>query len=626
MSRRVNTRLQSRLEADRPLCDGSTEQDRRAQLQQACAAVLDRPIPATCHSASTSRVAMQDPLMPPGSGFAQPLFESPVPAAAHGAAISSAASESRQLQKEELLRELARVDAELAAEDTLVNDTLNVTPLNVTPRGGVLRTKLGLLRAAREEGRVPAQREEDVTAAFSLVQTAIEVGASPQLVRQLVDKAERLAADEPTPKTSPITLSPTYGVADGKGRPRELVGDAQGKGKHAQPTYGVAAGQGRPEHVDSDLFRKRAPSRDPPEAPAQVVDITKIKIPPFKCKTAEEGLNWKYLLDAALDRANCKDHAYSNSGTQSQDKLLNQIVTVAIADCDEVITDVRTKFGSDASGFDLYAHIRSAFIEPLVNELSNAEQDLIAFDWDKVFSGDGRRALSSMNQLWAIVMRLDQSRRGTAQYWVKEILKKMPTDLHSEYLRVLNEKDANAVRAAASDITAFSRVLSEAVNSKHLRAQQRERDGRSDFGVNAHSGGNNRPPPASPSPSQCDSMLEKILQAISKIQLPGSNEKPTCAKCGARACPLARKPTATCDVFGDPDETRIKEIAVSPSYQERVDQKRAKNGRPVINYDCKPCSSSHSFVEQGGAQGAQNAEMALINAQMDFYKSMGLDA
>ena len=56
-----------------------------------------------------------------------------------------------------------------------------------------------------------------------------------------------------------------------------------------------------------------------------------------------------------------------------------------------IITDLHTNFGAllQASGKVLFAFVRSGYIDPLVHEQSDAEDDLKRFLWSQVFAGDG---------------------------------------------------------------------------------------------------------------------------------------------------------------------------------------------------------------------------------------------
>ena len=64
----------------------------------------------------------------------------------------------------------------------------------------------------------------------------------------------------------------------------------------------------------------------------------------------------------------------------------------------------------------MLTHLRNSFIDPMVNELSDPEAELKAWDWSVVFLGDGRQALTKLNAFWAIVSRLAPSRRASSQH------------------------------------------------------------------------------------------------------------------------------------------------------------------------------------------------------------------
>ena len=177
MSRRANTWLRSRLEAELPPCDGSTGP----------ALGLGAGIPAPKEDGSvkiTSQVLQGQRSKLGGDRAASQL----------GTTDVSKVSGLHRLEAR--LHAAVRPDAQ-ALSSTGIEDLSSTCVAASAPKApGTLLTKLKLIRLAKADPAKPlptSTTEADVVDAFLMVQTAVEVGASSELVQTLLTKAQNMA-------------------------------------------------------------------------------------------------------------------------------------------------------------------------------------------------------------------------------------------------------------------------------------------------------------------------------------------------------------------------------------------------------------------------------------------------
>ena len=96
-------------------------------------------------------------------------------------------------------------------------------------------------------------------------------------------------------------------------------------------------------------------------------------------------------------------HVAADSRDPELQSELAQLVMKWVESDETVVTDLRTSSAgasvADLCGSNLIAHVKQLFIEPLVNEQNDAEDELEKFKWAEAFSGDGRKLLDWLNKL-----------------------------------------------------------------------------------------------------------------------------------------------------------------------------------------------------------------------------------
>ena len=297
------------------------------------------------------------------------------------------------------------------------------------------------------------------------------------------------------------------------------------------------------------------------------VDVHKLKLAAFKRGTVGEAQNSVFKLRGQLRAIGLLNHAYLNDGGSLESEKLRGIVMRWIEDDDEVVTDLRTRFGDTGSGFDLYQHVLTAFVAPLTDETTDAETELRRFDWHSVFSKDGRHLQTALNKLWSIIALLDNSRRGDSKFWIKELEDHSPAALTAEVERLLRKRSTAEQAQATTDTLFYSRVMATALNT----LRRREKDpslvtSLQQPGVNV-TGTHEQP-------------LPTVTPKIDEIKPTGGGDKPKCSKCNSFGCPKGAKPHLLCDSCDDIPVSR--QLEISGNYRRRVQRQREKAGKPPL--------------------------------------------
>ena len=340
-------------------------------------------------------------------------------------------------------------------------------------------------------------------------------------------------------------------------------------------------------------------------------NVAKIAVPKIKRDKADAAKNFLFLFNNVLKRFHLHDHAYWGTGYSDEDDALSQLVLAAVENDAEILTDLRTHFGEmGTSGFGTFAHVRVSFIDPLVNELSDAEREVSAWSWATVFTGDGRQVLSKLNEFFALISRLSATRRGDAKHWIEEITKHMPTDVHSEFHRTLVAKGPEHAHHALTSIEIFSRALSEAVNSLKRRKPS--------LYISLAQTTN-----PIKEKSKEEKEREKGEASAKRAQAKFGTDK--CTLCGLYVCPHAKDKSAKCDVKGNPTSDRRDKI--KGKYRSLVDATRKKLNLPPLDQLSShelgqgptPLEASQKTAEaQPAAAQSTGDDMDTINAQLDM--------
>jgi hypothetical protein len=251
-----------------------------------------------------------------------------------------------------------------------------------------------------------------------------------------------------------------------------------------------------------------------------------------------------------------------SQGTEDEEQMLARLVRRWIDEDDTIVTSLRSEFGmSGGTGSKMFDHVKAHFIDPIVNEGSDAEADLLKFNWPKAFDGDGMKLKKELDKFWAIVARLPQGRTGDATYWVKYVKDRTPTSLVLEYHRHIIEQTTNVQQQAANDTRVFAAHLCKARNTEQRRIALF--DPEKEF----------RPP-------SNEMQFNQHMNATTR-------SRTSCKDCTLVWCPHAVSPSAECDVHGTPTEYRLQKMTKFPNHQARVDVERKRVGKTALMYPSK---------------------------------------
>jgi hypothetical protein len=360
----------------------------------------------------------------------------------------------------------------------------------------------------------------------------------------------------------------------------------------------------------------------------QPIQEHKLVVAALKRGDADDSQNAQFAFIGVLQAADLLQVALGLAvGTTEQESMLARLVRRWTSSDVEITTSLRTTFGVlGGSGSDMYDHVTSIFIDPMVSEGKDAEHDLLNFEWSSVFAGDGQRVHTWLVKLCAIVARLPRSRAGDAEYWIEHVRDRLPHELAAELDRHLRGQSVEVQQQAAHNFQAFSRSLAKAQNNTIRRSTVHP-----GASLSQHS----EKPPKIEKPPLVDGKPPKADSKIVPKPSGGRQFNNTpCPDCDLIGCPKGAFSDAQCDVHGKPSHCHIwKMAAPAPyliKYRAKLDEARAKAGKDAIEWPtCMPppppaSSQSHQISEAASREAMQDRLQSDLEdraAELDVYNA-----
>ena len=140
----------------------------------------------------------------------------------------------------------------------------------------------------------------------------------------------------------------------------------------------------------------------------------KVKVAKIKRGSTDEAQNSHMRFNASLRSCGVLKKLKDGTLAVEEEEAVADLVMRWIGDDEEVVSQTRYVLGADCEiGSKMYALVVQYFIDPVNNEATDAEDDLQSFKWSAVVgAADGAALLVELNKLWAIVGKLDPSRRS----------------------------------------------------------------------------------------------------------------------------------------------------------------------------------------------------------------------
>ena len=287
----------------------------------------------------------------------------------------------------------------------------------------------------------------------------------------------------------------------------------------------------------------------------------KVKVAKMKRGDSEAAQNSLMRFKTSL-RA-CGLYQKLKDGTLSveEEEAVAEMVMRWIGDDEEIVLQTRYVLGAECEiGSSMYMLVVQYFVDPVNNEATDAEDDLQAFKWTAVNgAADGAAVLVELNKFWAIVSKLDSTRRPEPKFWIKYVKARIPIALLNAYQLHVQSFEPREMAMAGVDHHAFGRALAQARNGIVSRAKMGV-----DFDTEI--------------PQQYRAHQEP------RKEQPQRDRRSKCNKCEHWSCPLAKDAKATCDVVGHPGPERIAEIATMGGYKFQVTKQRHEKGNPALKF------------------------------------------
>ena len=319
-------------------------------------------------------------------------------------------------------------------------------------------------------------------------------------------------------------------------------------------------------------------------------DIEKIKINQIKIGDANECRNSLLEFNSILATHNLTAAAYGGPTSQQEQMQLSRLCMLWIGSNSEIMTEIRTQFGeSPAAGRVIFHHIKEAFIDASVKDHSEAEKDIIQFNWNELINGNTTR--TKLNELWSIIARLHSGRRADVQYWTDYIWQHVPQSVMVEYDMKLRSKSLNVQQLAGNSKVWFGRIFQEATIS--------------------YSRKNN------------NNMIDQ--HSLNRHEKESGKQAP-CTLCNGPFCPHRKGRSFQCDIHGQPTQDRVDYLNDKYPFQlTKIKNEREKLGKTALPAPTAPApvasapaagTQAHGFPEESVDLYRQMAQMA-INGNLD---------
>ena len=328
--------------------------------------------------------------------------------------------------------------------------------------------------------------------------------------------------------------------------------------------------------------------------------VPKLGITPIDRSSPDKLLNSMYLFHDVLESVGLMRIAYPEPGdlapTAEQSQYLRRMVNQFTKGDPEILTDMRTAYGvSGGPGEQMFQRLLKVFVNPKCNDITDPENELAKFAWQKIFNGDGDQTGAQLNMLWSIISRLPDGRGGSTKYWLNLIFERMPPMLHSAFDKQVRQTDDLQQRAsAASDKVVFAVTLASAINAlRRSHVQAAWKDELTTWGYSESEG-----------------------PGFRVHQDTGPKEAwVVCSGCSLDKCPKGKWPDAKCHGKDRLSEQQVDRIKAKPQYHALVAKKRAELGASPLPGDDKPAAAGKEAQKPAVKSHTVDPEVeAVLNA------------
>ena len=124
-----------------------------------------------------------------------------------------------------------------------------------------------------------------------------------------------------------------------------------------------------------------------------MLELQKIKVPPLVRDGPDKVKNSKLSFNAMLSGLGLLHAAYGLNGqnaSPNQEAAISYLLLRWTEGDDEITTSIRTTFGEDGSapGTLILQHLEQSFFAPVCNELTDPEDDLLAFPLWQIYEDE----------------------------------------------------------------------------------------------------------------------------------------------------------------------------------------------------------------------------------------------
>jgi hypothetical protein len=285
----------------------------------------------------------------------------------------------------------------------------------------------------------------------------------------------------------------------------------------------------------------------------------KVKVSKMKRGDSEAAQNSLMRFKASLRAAGLCKKLTDGTLSVEEEEAVAEMMMRWIGEDEEIVSQTRYVLGADCEvGSSMFALVVQYFVDPVNNEATDAEDDISTFKWSSVASAaDGAAVLVELNKFWAIVGKLDSSRRSEPAFWVRYVKARIPIALLNAYQLHVQSFEPHEMAKAVVDHHAFGRALAQARNGIVSREK---------MGVDL------------------DTMAPVFRAHQEQRKEQPRRDRRKCDKCENWSCPRAKAVDATCDVMGHPGPARVAEIASMGGYSHQVSKQRAEKGKTALKH------------------------------------------
>ena len=200
----------------------------------------------------------------------------------------------------------------------------------------------------------------------------------------------------------------------------------------------------------------------------------KVDVPKIEHASSADAENSLWAFFGACDVLGLLQVAKGDKeGTAAQQKQLGRLVRRWTKEDKAISTSLRTQFGQDGgSGSEMTNHVINHFITPRVSQYADAEAELEAYSWNKLFSSSPEVMKAMMDDIINLLHRQPRQPETGDAYWVNYVRERMDYTFANALSWHMQTVPSDVQQLAATSLLTFAVEMSKAKTNELRRASR----------------------------------------------------------------------------------------------------------------------------------------------------------